>query len=304
MAKNYFERYIWLIDLINRHGYISRKDIDRAWAYSSHNDRGGASMQEDHIPDRTFFNHIDAIFETFGIEIKCNRAKGYYLANSEDIEGDGIRKWLLDSMSLNSVLNETKDMRDKILFESVPSNKRWFSEIVNAIRDRKTIEMTYQSFYADGPSTFEAHPWCLKLFKQRWYMLARSVNHKEPRIYSLDRIHDIRETENDLKVPKSFNASTFFNNFFGIIINEEKPVKVVLKVDEDQVKYFRSLPLHDSQKETETTDCYSVFEYRLVPTFDFEQEVLRHGPSVEVLAPADFRETIRNDAKAMLERYD
>ena len=304
MAKNYFERYIWLIDLINRHGYISRKDIDRAWAYSPLNNRGGASLQEDYIPDRTFFNHIDAIFETFGIEIKCNRAKGYYIANSEDIEGDGIRKWLLDSVSLNSVLNETKDMRDKILFESVPSNKRWLAEIVNAIRDRKTIEMTYQSFYADEPSSFEAHPWCLKLFKQRWYMLARSVNYKEPRIYALDRIHDIREAENDLEVPKRFNAHTFFSNYFGIIINDQKPSTVILKVDEDQVKYFRSLPLHDSQKETETTDCYSVFEYRLVTTFDFEQEVLRHGPSVEVLAPADFRETIRKDAKAMLERYD
>ena len=304
MAKNYFDRYIWLIDLINRHGYISRKDIDRAWAFSPLNNRGGASMQDDHIPDRTFFNHIDAIFETFGIEIKCNRAKGYYIANSEDIKDDAIRKWLLDSVSLNSILNETKDMRDKILFESVPSNKRWLPEIVNAIRDRKTIEMTYQSFYQDKPSTFEAHPWCLKLFKQRWYMLARSVNHKEPWIYSLDRIHDLKETGNDLKVPKRFNAHTFFRNFFGIIINDQKPVKVVLKVDEDQVNYFRSLPLHDSQKETETTDCYSVFEYRLVPTLDFKQEILSHGPSVEVLAPADFRETIRNDAKSMLERYE
>ena len=71
-----------------------------------------------------------------------------------------------------------------------------------------------------------------------------------------------------------------------------------------QAKYFRSLPLHDSQKEEETTDSYSVFEYRLVPTFDFKQEVLRQGPFVEVLEPTNFREEIRNNVKAMLERYD
>ena len=70
-----------------------------------------------------------------------------------------------------------------------------------------------------------------------------------------------------------------------------------------QAKYFRSLPLHDSQKEEETTDSYSVFEYRLVPTFDFKQEVLRQGPFVEVLEPTNFREEIRNNVKAMLERY-
>ena len=299
MAKNYFDRYMWLMDTINRHGYIKFEDISRKWAFSAHNVKG-----EDYLPERTFFNHIDAILSIFGIEIKCNRTKGYYIANREEWENDGIRKWMLQSLSLNNMMAENRDLRDRILFESIPSSQKWLTTIVSAIRDRKTIEMTYQSFYQDEPSTFEAHPWCLKLFKQRWYMLARSGRHKEPRVYSLDRIHEIRETENDLKVPKNFNASTFFNNFFGIIINEEKPVKVVLRVDEDQVKYLRSLPLHDSQKETETTDCYSVFEFRLVPTFDFKQEILRHGPSVEVLEPKDFREEIRDDVKAMLERYD
>ena len=30
MAKNYFDRYVWLIELINRHGYIKYEDISRA----------------------------------------------------------------------------------------------------------------------------------------------------------------------------------------------------------------------------------------------------------------------------------
>lgn len=46
MAKNYFDRYVWLIELINRHGYIKYEDISRAWAFSPLNSAGSASIQQ------------------------------------------------------------------------------------------------------------------------------------------------------------------------------------------------------------------------------------------------------------------
>lgn len=72
MAKNYFERYIWLIDTINRHGHISFSDISRLWARSPLN-----QLRENYLPERTFHNHRQAILNTFGIEIKCDRSLGY-----------------------------------------------------------------------------------------------------------------------------------------------------------------------------------------------------------------------------------
>jgi predicted DNA-binding transcriptional regulator YafY len=65
-----------------------------------------------------------------------------------------------------------------------------------------------------------------------------------------------------------------------------------------------SLPLHPSRKETETTKEYSVFRYCLVPTFDFKQENLNHGQSVEVLSPESLRNGIHAEIKTMLQRYD
>ena len=111
MAKNYFDRYIWLIEVINRHGHITKKEIDELWYSSSLNEK-----RDRELPERTFHNHRQAILDTFGIEIKCDRSLGYYLANSEDLEGDDIRKWLLESLSLNNLLRESKDMRGAILF--------------------------------------------------------------------------------------------------------------------------------------------------------------------------------------------
>lgn len=299
MAKNYFDRYIWLIDTINRHGHISFKEISYLWAHSPINKLG-----ENYLPERTFHNHREAILDTFGIEIKCDRSLGYYIANSEDMEEDGIRRWLLESLSMNNLLNESRDMRDRILFEEIPSSQRWLTAIVNAMRDNKTIEMTYQSFNRTEPTSFEAHPWCLKLFKQRWYLLARSEAYKEPRIYALDRIRAVSETQNALKIPKKFKADEFFSHYFGIIVDDCQPETIQLKVEASQVKYYKSLPLHSSQREIESTDKYTIFEYKLVPTFDFEQEVLSKGPWVEVLAPESFRDVIHADIKAMLEHYE
>ena len=82
-----------------------------------------------------------------------------------------------------------------------------------------------------------------------------------------------------------------------------KPVTVELRVEAYQAKYVRSLPLHSSQKEISTTDEYSVFQYHLVPTFDFRQEILSRGPAVEVLTPQWFRDEVIADIAEMAKNY-
>ena len=113
-------------------------------------------------------------------------------------------------------------MRDRILFEKIPSSQRWLSVIVNAMRAGKVIEMTYQSFWRDEPNTYKAKPYCLKLFKQRWYMLAKSEGKDTPRIYSLDeRMIDVKPTDENYMLPAKFNAEEYFNDYFGIIVGTE-----------------------------------------------------------------------------------
>lgn len=257
---------------------------------------------------RTFHNHREAIFDTFGIEIKCDRSLGYYIANSDDLEADGIRQWLLESLSMNNLLNETKkDMRDRILFEKIPSSQKWLPVIVNAMRDGKQIEMTYQSFWKDEPCTYKAKPYCLKLFKQRWYMLAKSEGKDETRIYALDeRMINVLQTDQDYKLPAEFNAEKFFAEYFGIIVGTDwEPQEVKIRVVNDQVKYFDTLPLHDSQRKVpeESNEQHTVYRYHLAPTFDFKQELLSHGPDVTVLSPADFREEVIEDVRNMAANY-
>jgi hypothetical protein len=298
MAKNYFNRYVWLIDTINRHGHISREEISRLWKRSSLNDTG-----ED-LYERTFHNHRVAILDTFGIEIKCDRSLGYYISNSEDLDGDGIRQWLMESLSMNNLLNESSDMRDRILFERIPSCQKWLSIIVNAMRDGKAVEITYQSFWRDEPTTFTIHPYCLKLFKQRWYVLGRSEGYRSPWMYALDeRMINVVPLKKALKKPAKFNAADFFSKYYGVILEDGKASPIRIKVMANQVKYIESLPLHDSQILVEKAPEYSIFEYHLVPTYDFRHEILSHGPDMEVLEPEDFRNQVKEDIALMYNNY-
>ena len=262
------------------------------------------SKRTEELCERTFHNHREAIQDTFGIEIKCDRSLGYYIANSDDLEGNGIRQWLLESLSMNNLLNESTDLRDRILFEKIPSSQKWLPVIVNAMRDKKTIEVTYQSFWRDEPSTFILHPFCLKLFKQRWYVLGRSEGHDSPRIYALDeRMKNVVPQKKALKMPAKFNAGDFFGNYFGVILDDRKSSLVKIKVVANQDKYIESLPLHDSQVLIERTPDYSIFEYCLVPTYDFRHEILSHGPDMEVLEPEDFRDEMKEEIAKMYKNY-
>ena len=300
MAKNYFNRYVWLIDTISRRGHISLADLSSQWQRSSLNEDGGP------LAERTFHNHREAIMDIFGIEIKCDRSLGYYIANSGDLEGDGIRKWLLESLSMNNLLNESSDMRDRILFEKIPSSQKWLPSIVNAMRDGKAVEITYQSFTRSEPNTFIVHPWCLKLFRQRWYVLGRSEEYENARVYALDdRMLDVMQTKKRLKVPAKFNAQEYYSHCFGIIVaSDNKPCTIDIKVTADQVKYIKTLKLHESQTLVEENDGYAIFRFRLVPTLDFKQEILSHGADYEVLAPQWFRDEIKNDIARMMSNYE
>ena len=136
-------------------------------------------------------------------------------------------------------------------------------------------------------------------------MLGKSEKYPQPRIYSLDRIKALEPTESKFKLPKKFNAEKFFADYHGIIIGDDEFCvgPVALWVDAWQSNFLRTLPLHDSQVEVERNEEYSIFEYRLCPTFDFRQKILSMGGSVSVLAPTDLVLTMRDEAKSTLDNY-
>lgn len=299
MAKDLFRRYIWLIDTIYRAGKITLEEINAKWLRNE-------MSEGEKLPRRTFHNHRAAIEEIFNINIECDKRNGYvyYIDNKDDMERGGVRSWLLNTFAVNNLINESHRLKHRILFEQIPSGQQYLAPIIEAMRDELTLEITYQSFWRDKPNTFEVEPYCVKVFRQRWYLLAFSPFYKALRIYALDRIQDLHTTGKTFGLPKKFDAHAFFESSFGIIVDETvEPCVVKLKVFNNKRRYFQTLPLHASQQEIETADDYSVFSYFISPTFDFKQEILSHGDEIEVLAPERFREEMGRTAQGMRRLY-
>ena len=289
MTKELIRKYIWLIDTVNQAGStgITFKDIRSKW---ERNDLLSGGIQ---YPKRSFHNHVTAIRELFGIEITCNKnTNSYYIANSRELkDSSGFKGWLLDALSLNNQLEESSQLKDRILLEENPSGRELLPTILEAMRDNKMLTFSYKPYWVEDDhisNLYHVEPYALKVFKRRWYLLGK-YGDSPLKVYALDRILDIDIEFESFTLPADFDAESFFSSCFGIIVSDEDPQTIKLKVDAFQSNYLRSLPLHPSQKETERTEEYSVFTYFRRPTFDFVQELLTLRETAEVLAPKELR---------------
>lgn len=300
MAKNLINKYVWLVETINKAKRITFEEINEKWLCNDLSEGVELAL-------RTFHKWRIVVEEMFGLIIECERKGGYhyYIANADELKNGNIRAWLLNTISVSNLLIDNQHMKDRILLEEVPSGQEYLSDIIEAMKQGQVINMTYQSYRSDKSYTFDVEPYCVKLFKQRWYMAARSPHYDKVMIYALDRILGMEVLAEDrFKMPDSFNPSEYFENYFGVIIDDDYDVEeITLKVSASQANYLRSLPLHHSQKEVEKNGEYSIFELNLCPTYDFQQEILRNGEDVEVLQPLWLREEIAERIEKMWNKF-
>lgn len=299
MAKNTINKYVWLAETIYRAKKISFEEINRRWLDSDISEGETLSI-------RTFHKWRIAIEEMFGLIIEnenCGQYR-YYIQNSDELKSGSMRSWIFNTLTVSNLMMDNVSIKDKILFEEIPDGEQYLPDILEALKKNLMIGMTYQSYTRDEAYTFEVEPYCLKAFKQRWYLVGRSPYKNMIMIYSLDRVKWLGLTDKNFKYPKSFNPEDFFDDCFGIIADQKIGVETVkLKVSAGQANYLRSLTLHQTQKEIERTDEYSIFTVRLRPTFDFRQEILSQGCDIEVLKPKWFRDEVAEISKHMWNKY-
>ena len=310
MAANLFGRYVWLIDILLRYRRLTFQEISDLWQDS------GLSCKEP-LPLRTFHNHQKAIFDIFGVEIKCDAGDGYryYITEPERLRGNSLHSWLISSYATLNQIQADSRLEERIVFEDIPSGQTWLTCIAEAMRGNRVLSITHQGFGKPYPSTFEIEPYLLKVVKRRWYVVARCPYYSDRnrakgmkpddvyRVYALDRISDIEDTGKTFKMRRSFDADGYFEGCCGVITSDEEPQRVVVKAYEGFADYLRTLPLHPSQCEIGGDDESTLFDYRLKLTFDFYQAILAMGDQVEVVEPEEAREEMRNFARNMMNYY-
>ena len=314
--KDYLQRNIWILSELYKHleGVTYGQFVER-WGRSSLNSlRTG-------LPKRTFHDCINSIEEMFGVNIVCDKHNGYRykIEDREWIEKDHVKDWLLSTFAVNTLLKDSRELKERIVFEEIPSGNEHLMTILEAMRDNHVLRMENEDYFDDEPRTVVMEPYLTRVFKKRWYVIGPMTNKpegEEPteltnqgniRRYALDRINHVEATEETFVMPKRFSAEDYFSDAFGIIVEPEEyrveNIRVKVFDVNHRRNYLRSLPLHPSQKETERKEDYSIFEFRLSPTYDFIQELLSMGGEVEILSPDYVRQEIKRRINEMHGRY-
>ena len=298
MAQNILNKYIWLADTIYNAGSISLKEINSKWLKSN------LSIGKP-LTRRTFHNHKIAIEEIFDINIGCNPITNeYYIEDIEEFGKNELIKWLLNSFSISNIIQESKEIKDRIILDEVPSAQSYLAEIIKSIRENNIVIMNYHPFWSSTPLEIEFYPYFVKLFNRRWYVYGRTETEDKVKVYALDRIKKLTATNRKFVFPVNFVASEFLNASIGIMkTDSEKPCKINIKAYAETTQYLLALPLHHSQQIVESTQDYTVFSYWLSPTDDFYQEILRKREYLEVVSPQAVRDKLSSIIHKLSEYY-
>ena len=256
--------------------------------------------------ERTFQRDKLAIADVFGIQISYSRKKNAHFIEEEELELS--QESVFDQLLLVEAYRETKGKADVMFFE--PRRARGLEHLnglIHAITQKKVLSFTYQKFWENEKSSKVVMPYALKEFKNRWYLLAADYQSKNPsfflKTYGLDRISDLNISNTSFK-RENIDIEKAYKNSFGIISTLGKETQeILLKFDREQANYVKALPLHHSQTVIAENETETIFRVSLVPTYDFQREILSYGKRVQVLAPESFIQELKAEVEIMLKNF-
>lgn len=300
MAKNQTEKLVWVVDTIRKARKITFEEINEKWL-DDVEFSGGVDLLK-----RTFHKWKDKITYEFGILIDCEKTAPYqyFIANEEVLKNGSVESWLFNTYSVCHSMAESKSVKDRILLEDVPSGRDYLQPLIEAMKQNRFVHFKYFSYSSNELKDRYVKPLCIKLFRQRWYVVGRSWPVEKDLIFCLDRMSEFRLSHHTFEYPSDFCPEAYFDGCFGIIAAEDCPVQTVkMRLTANQANYLRDLPLHESQVEVERNDEYSIFTVRVRPTFDFQQELLWNREELEVLEPVWLRKEMAGIVKRMEKLY-
>jgi predicted DNA-binding transcriptional regulator YafY len=183
-------------------------------------------------------------------------------------------------------------------------------DLYNAILKKQVIAFQYQPFTEERPQEFIMHPYLLKEYNNRWYLVGLSDGPKEIRVCGLDRFKSEPKVKARIKYIEpqevSFHPHTWFADVIGPTVLHENPVEeVILKFNKERAPYITTKPIHRSQSLVEVHKDGSVsFSYKLRFNKEFESLLLSFGTHVTIIKPDSLKMRLKEKIKQMLDKYE
>lgn len=179
----------------------------------------------------------------------------------------------------------------------------FFGELFNAILYKKTLNIHYQSFNRAEPTMMEIHPYYLKQYSSRWFLIGLNHQYQKLSNIALDRILDFTDSNTPYIANETIDFEEYFEDAIGVSVDGREIERVVLKIAKQTWPYIETKPIHGSQKVLERTENYVRIELHLKINFELETLILSRGEAIEVISPDSLRNQIKNRVNTLQLKY-
>jgi predicted DNA-binding transcriptional regulator YafY len=186
---------------------------------------------------------------------------------------------------------------------TVSLGNEYLGPLLDHIRSRKGVRIQYRKFQDDKVKEYELHPYLLKEYHNRWYLVAMDTDHSKIRTFGLERIAHLETGDKKFTPDKNFNADLFFKYSIGITERADKPQDIVLSFDPVPGKFLVTQPIHPSQFIVSENKNNMVIGLKVLVTPELTSFILGYGAQVKVLKPASLRQEIKKQLSEAIGFY-
>lgn len=182
----------------------------------------------------------------------------------------------------------------------------FLDEIYQAIIKKVALVITYKSFKSREESKFTFHPFILKEFNNRWFLVGKKKASQPITNLALDRIITIDYDFNLPYIEEDFDADLFYKNVIGVTVNQGlQPRKIELWIDALNAPYVLTKPLHPSQRLIKENEDGSVIVHLFIsPNYEMDRLLLGFGDGLQILRPENLRNRMKTILQKALSKYE
>ena len=178
-----------------------------------------------------------------------------------------------------------------------------FTPLFNAIVEHQPLMLTYKSFKQEEKSKIIVHPYYLKQYNKRWFLIAWNAELNFLANYALDRILAIKEAKVPF-LPTDIDFFEYFDDMIGVSKDSRTGLqKVKLWVSEAQWPYIKTKPLHGTQRVVKRVEDGTIITIEVYLNYELEQLLLSFGEKVKVLEPQALKERIKHRLSEAANNY-
>ncbi len=181
-----------------------------------------------------------------------------------------------------------------------------FAKLHEYIISHQPIIVQYQPYNNPQPMEETIHPYFLKQYNSRWFVLGYNPKYEGITNFALDRIISMQKATVKFIPNTKYNFEEYFKDVIGVSISrvEQRAEEILIEVDGQQYPYVSSKPMHPTQHLVRfTKDGNAIIMLKVIPNFELKQLILSYGKRMEVLSPERLRNEIKEEMEETLKKY-